>query len=163
MARTKKSSTKTFKGGGTRSSIGRFDFVSLHPIALIALAETAGEGSEKYGPNNYERGMPVLDILNHVFRHLLLYLAGDRSEPHLAHAMWGLHAAIVSDLIWPDRNEGRMRGPGCTLPKSMLRRMRAEDPMYRKRRASGKLGANWKLEDQPEIRQILGSRKKPIG
>lgn len=85
----------------------RWDLIS--PIGLKAVAETCAEGAAKYGDFNWENGMPVHDLLNHALRHQYLFLSGDRSEPHLAHAAWGLLAAIHSLELWPQLNEGKLR------------------------------------------------------
>ena len=111
--------TVKFKTGAVRSSDAeatRYDLVS--PIGLEAVAKTCAEGAAKYSDFNWEKGMPVHDLLNHAIRHIYQYLAGDRSEDHLPHAAWGLLAAIHSDALWPRLNEGTLRGPGCTPPGS---------------------------------------------
>lgn len=91
----------------------RYDLIS--PIALRALAQTYKEGADKYGAMNWERGFPVSDLLNHAIRHIFKFLEGDRSEPHLPHAMWGLAASIHSLAVWPELNRD-LRGPGCVAP-----------------------------------------------
>lgn len=109
--------TVRFRTGAVRSSDAeatRYDLVS--PIGLEAVARTCAEGAAKYSDFNWERGMPVNDLLNHALRHIYRYLAGDRSEDHLPHAAWGLLAAIHSEALWPELNAGTLRGPGCTPP-----------------------------------------------
>jgi len=106
-----------FQTGAVRSSDAeatRYDLVS--PIGLEAIARTCAEGAAKYSDFNWERGMPVHDLLNHSIRHIYQYLAGDRSEDHLPHAAWGLLAAIHSEALWPHLNADTLRGPGCTPP-----------------------------------------------
>jgi len=98
----------------TDASKVRYDLIS--PIGLQRIAETYHEGAEKYTDFNWERGMPVHDLLNHAIRHQYLYLSGDRSEDHLAHAAWGLLAAMHSETLWPAMNAGSLRGPGCIPP-----------------------------------------------
>ncbi len=106
-----------FQTGAVRSSDAeetRYDLIS--PIGLEAVAKTCAEGAEKYGDWNWERGMPVHDLLNHAIRHIYRYLAGDRSEDHLPHAAWGLLAAIHSEQLWPHLNAETLRGPDCSPP-----------------------------------------------
>lgn len=88
----------------------------LSPIGLRRAAEASAEGQVKYGPYNWEKGMPVCDLLEHVIRHIYAYLAGDRSEDHLGHATWGMMGACHSEELWPHLNEGTLRGPGCAAP-----------------------------------------------
>ena len=109
--------TVKFATGAVRSSDAeatRYDLIS--PIGLEAVARTCAEGAAKYSDYNWEAGMPVHDLLNHAIRHIYRYLAGDRSEDHLPHAAWGLLAAIHSEAMWPELNEGTLRGPGCKPP-----------------------------------------------
>jgi hypothetical protein len=109
--------TEKFGTGAIRSNTVesfRYDLVS--PIGLREVARACAEGAEKYGDWNWEKGMPVHDLLNHATAHIFQFLAGDRSEPHLGHAAWNLLAAIHSQELWPHLNEGTLRGPGCSAP-----------------------------------------------
>ena len=110
--------TVRFSTGAVRSSDAeatRYDLIS--PIGLEAVARTCAEGAAKYSDYNWEAGMPVGDLLNHALRHIYKYLGGDRSEDHLPHAAWGLLAAIHSEALWPELNDGTLRGPGCKAPE----------------------------------------------
>lgn len=151
----------SFKTGATRSADAngtRFDLI--HPVAMLAVARTYAEGAAKYGDVNWERGMPVGDLLNHALRHIFMYLAGDRTEPHLPHAAWGVMAAIASDTLWPEINRGTLRGPGCTLTADVLARQEAGDAERRERRAKGEFDhlGDWNVSDIPEVVRILGQR-----
>jgi hypothetical protein len=109
--------TAKFGTGAVRSDTFeafRYDLVS--PIGLREVAKACAEGAQKYSDFNWERGMPVHDLLNHALAHVYQFLAGDRSEPHLGHAAWNLLAAIHSHELWHELNEGRLRGPGCKAP-----------------------------------------------
>lgn len=108
---------KQFVTGAVRSDDAdgtRYDLIS--PIGLRRLAETCREGAEKYSDYNWERGMPVGEMLNHGIRHLYQYLAGNRDEDHLAHAAWNCFAAMHSEEMWPDLNRGTLREAGCRPP-----------------------------------------------
>lgn len=110
--------TAKFGTGAVRSDTFeefRYDLVS--PIGLREVARTCAEGAAKYSDYNWERGMPVHDLLNHAIAHIYAFLSGDRSEPHLPHAAWNLLAAIHSAEVWPDLNEGTLREDGCKAPK----------------------------------------------
>jgi hypothetical protein len=109
--------TAKFGTGAVRSSEVedlRYDLIT--PIGLREVARAYAEGSKKYGDYNWEKGMPVHDLLNHALAHIYQFLAGDRSEPHLGHAGWNLLAAIHSHEAWPHLNAGTLRGPGCARP-----------------------------------------------
>jgi hypothetical protein len=110
--------TAKFGTGAVRSDTFeefRYDLVS--PIGLREVARTCAEGAAKYSDYNWEKGMPVHDLLNHAIAHVYQFLSGDRSEPHLPHAAWNLLAAIHSSEVWPDLNAGTLREPGCKAPK----------------------------------------------
>jgi len=71
------------KGGKQSHSPYRFDLID--PDALFEIAKVLGEGSNKYGENNWL----LIDIksnLNHSLQHIYAYLAEDKSDDHLAHA-----------------------------------------------------------------------------
>ncbi len=109
--------TTKFGTGAVRSDTFeqfRYDLVS--PIGLREVARACSEGAQKYSDWNWEKGMPVNDLLNHAIAHVYQFLAGDRSEPHLGHAAWNLLAACHSHELWPHLNDGKLRGPGCTPP-----------------------------------------------
>lgn len=155
-----------FATGAIRSADAnelRFDLI--HPVAMLALAKTYGEGAAKYGAVNWERGMGVHDLLNHALRHIYLHLAGDRSEPHLPHAAWGLMAAIVSDTLWPALNAPHLRGPGCTLTPEVLARQADEDEACRAFRRSPEAAtlSAWTTAGLPDVRTILAQREAMEG
>lgn len=109
--------TAKFGTGAVRSDTFeefRYDLVS--PIGLREVARACAEGAEKYGDWNWEKGMPVHDLLNHAIAHIYGFLSGDRSEPHLGHAAWNVLAAIHSHELWPHLNYPSLRRPGCLAP-----------------------------------------------
>lgn len=107
-----------FDSGAVRSADCeglRYDLIS--PVGLEAVARACHEGAERYGDFNWEKGMPVGDLLNHAVRHIYQFLGGNRDEDHLGHAAWGLLAAIHSHELWPDLNEYSLREDWCTPPE----------------------------------------------
>lgn len=107
---------KQFETGAQRSKNAdgtRYDLIS--PIALERLAKVYKEGADKYGDFNWEKGMPVSDLLNHAIRHMYAYLSGDRTEDHLGHSAWNAMAAIHSAEKWPKLNDNLR--PEYTLQK----------------------------------------------
>lgn len=154
-----------FDTGAVRSAdADGLDFLSISPVAMIALARTCQEGAVKYGHHNWELGMPTTDLLNHAQRHLWMWQAGDRSEPHLPHAFWGIMAAIHMDTLHPELSAARTRGPGCSVTPAMRDHLeRTAGPRAAQRKA-GKFAAlgNWFLDQVAEIRTILGGRPREI-
>jgi len=88
---------RKFESGAVRADDvpGRFDLAC--PTALQALAATLAEGLLKYGLDNWSKGMDIGETANHAINHLFLYLAGDKTEPHLAHALTNLTFLIHFD------------------------------------------------------------------
>ncbi len=95
-----------FASGAVRSTESdgyRFDLISPH--ALLRIAATHKEGADKYGDHNWRRGLPFSDTLNHAMHHLVQYMQGDRTEDHLAHAAWNLHAVMEMEATRPDQDD----------------------------------------------------------
>jgi hypothetical protein len=112
---------KTYDTGAVRSGdceTVRYDLIS--PIGLKALARTYAEGAERRGACNWENGMPVPDLLNHAIKHIYEFLGGDRSEDHLGHAAWNILGAVHSLELWPELNNGLLRGDGCACPPAAV-------------------------------------------
>lgn len=92
------------KKGGQRFGLqARYD--SISPIALRRLAETHFEGDTVYGRGNWRKGLPISDTLNHAVKHIFEYFEGDQSEDHLAHAFWGLAAAMHYEEVFANDPE----------------------------------------------------------
>ncbi len=94
-----KENVAVFATGAVRSRDAdhvRFDLIT--PIGLRRLAETCAEGARKYGEHNWTKGIPASQMLNHAIRHIYLYLEGDTSEDHLAHAAWNFFMSEAT--VW---------------------------------------------------------------
>lgn len=85
----------------------RYDLIS--PVGLRRLAETYAAGAVRHGERNWELGMPASALVNHALRHLNLWLAGDYSEDHLAHAAWNLFALMHFEECRPEMIDVPMR------------------------------------------------------
>ena len=71
-------------GGGRRSAIPeRFDLIPPHALREVALA--MAEGASRHGEFNWHK-LPARVCINHAMRHIILWMDGDQSEPHLSHA-----------------------------------------------------------------------------
>jgi len=84
--------TRSATPAGSKGKPVRYDLIS--PIALRRLAETYAEGAEIHGARNWEKGLPIWDCLSRALAHISTYCGGDRSEDHLAHAVFGLCASM---------------------------------------------------------------------
>lgn len=82
----------------------RYDLLLSNDVAMRRLAETFAEGFKKYGPDNWKRGFPVSELWAHAFIHLIKWIAGDKSEDHLAHACWNFMA-----IMWQEENKPELQ------------------------------------------------------
>lgn len=90
-----------FKNGAVRDSNegkGRFDLIPAH--AEIRIAKHFGNGSQKYGDDNWKIGMSQKRFLESLFRHAVKYKGGDRSEDHLAAICWNAMAMIHQEEMF---------------------------------------------------------------
>lgn len=158
-----KEESANFASGAVRSAdTANFDYTSMPLIGVMAVARTASEGATKYGRLNYVQGFPVHDLLNHAFHHLVQYTLGDRSQPHLEHAAWGLLAAIQQDTLDPELSKPHMLGPGATITPEVQKHLDDNKEQLAARRKAGEFDGigDWKLTDLPEIRRLLEQRCK---
>jgi hypothetical protein len=54
-------------------------------------------GAEKYGRNNWEKGMPDESYLESLDRHLAAFMDGDRSEDHLSAIIFGCQGLMMNE------------------------------------------------------------------
>lgn len=85
----------------TNEGKGRFDLIS--PIALKRLAQLYERGAAKYGPRNWEKGIPLWRYLDSAERHLNDYKAGDRAEDHLIAVAWNIFGYIHTEQLIQDK------------------------------------------------------------
>lgn len=81
----------------TNEGKGRFDLVT--PIGLKRLAQLYERGAKKYGPRNWEKGIPLWRYLDSAERHLNDFKAGDRAEDHLAAVAWNALCYIHTEEL----------------------------------------------------------------
>jgi hypothetical protein len=147
--------------GAVRSSdSSHLDFTSMPLLGLIGVARTSSEGAAKYGRLNYMKGFSAHDILNHALRHQVMFLLGDRTEPHLEHAAWNLLAAIQALALDPELSRPNLLGPGATLTPAILKDLDANADELSLRRMAGELDGEgeWSLNEIPEVKAILAQR-----
>lgn len=97
---------------GTDAAGVRFDLIT--PIGLRRLAETCAEGAAKYGDHNWQKGIPASEMLNHAIRHLYLWLGGDATEDHLAHAAWNILGVCHFEEALPEMIDVPSRSMAAT-------------------------------------------------
>lgn len=71
------------------------------------LLETAihfEDGAKKYGPNNWQKGIPVYCYIDSAVRHYLKFCRGDNDEPHNRAFCWNILCAIWTCINKPELN-----------------------------------------------------------
>ncbi len=96
---------ENFKTGAVRCKLDTVRYDLISPQGLRRLAETYAEGAMKYTEHNWRKGIPYSNLINHMLQHINLYLAGDRTEDHLAHAAFGLFAIMEFEETRPELND----------------------------------------------------------
>lgn len=61
---------------------------------LLQVAKHFEEGAEKYGENNWQKGIPANRYIDSAVRHYLKWLRGDNDEPHDRAFVWNLLCCI---------------------------------------------------------------------
>jgi hypothetical protein len=153
-APTNQENVERFATGAVRGTDvkARYDLIPL--VGLRRLAETCAEGARKYGENNWARGIPSSNVINHALAHIANYLDGDRTEDHLAHAAWGLFVAMHNEERRPD-----VHFPPPPATPEEIREVLKE---YRKFRASDAGGQRPAVEPRAGHQGPDGRRESPL-
>lgn len=61
---------------------------------LLEVAKHYEEGANKYGADNWKKGMPVHIYIDSAIRHYLKWLRGDKDEPHDRAFVWNIMCCI---------------------------------------------------------------------
>jgi hypothetical protein len=72
---------------------------------FLEVAKHYEEGCNKYGPRNWEKGIPVRCYIDSGVRHYLKFLRGDMDEPHDRAFVWNILGAIWTCEHKPELNE----------------------------------------------------------
>lgn len=87
----------------TQDGKGRYDLIPVGP--LKRLSKHYENGAKKYGDRNWEKGQPSSRYYSSAMRHLTNYMAGDRSEDHLAAVAWNAFAMMFNEDTKPELND----------------------------------------------------------
>ena len=63
--------------------------------ALKMLAQRFQDGADKYGARNWEKGHPLSNYIDSLYRHLWQFMDGETDEDHLAAVLW--NAVALAD------------------------------------------------------------------
>ena len=71
-------------------------------FALLRLSKHYEKGAEKYGPMNWNKGIPVYSFIDSALRHLAKYMCGCDDEDHLAAAAFNVLGAMEMEATKKD-------------------------------------------------------------
>lgn len=84
-------------------------FMCVHqwdfPTMFLEVAKHFEAGAEKYGENNWQKGIPVRCYIDSAVRHYLKWLRGDKDEPHDRAFCWNIMCAIWTCKHKPELND----------------------------------------------------------
>ena len=87
------------------------------PTMILELAKHFEAGAEKYGENNWQKGLPLHCYIDSGVRHYLKWKRGDDDEPHNRAFTWNMVCAV-----WTIKNKPEMDdiyGPMYTLDEEL--------------------------------------------
>lgn len=79
------------QGGKQSATPYRVDLIPA--LAVLRESEVLAGGAIKFGEKNWEN-ITIPEHLNHALQHIFAYLAGDRSDDHLANLACRAHFAL---------------------------------------------------------------------
>ena len=79
-------------------------------LFIEALAKHFEAGAEKYGDNNWQKGLPASRYIDSALRHLLKYLDGQTDEPHKVAFAWNILCCYWTCANLPKLNDYQKAG-----------------------------------------------------
>lgn len=64
------------------------------PTMILDVAKHYEDGAKKYGPDNWQKGIPVWCYIDSAARHYIKWVRGDNDEPHNRAFVWNLLCCI---------------------------------------------------------------------
>lgn len=98
--------TRKFETGAQRDTATGKPRMSLVPVdELMRVASHYTSGGEKYGFNNWKKGMTTSVYYDSAQRHLMKWWRGDTDEDHMAAAVWNILGAMWTEKNKPDMDD----------------------------------------------------------
>lgn len=98
-----------FKRGGEIKDLFRvLDRFRIFPdmeTELLEVSKHFEEGAEKYGEDNWQKGLPIKCYINSAVRHYLKLIRGDNDERHDRAFVWNIMCAIWTCKHKPELND----------------------------------------------------------
>ena len=96
--------TKTGDFGHLHEVLSKKEPYDSSSHMFLEVSKHFEEGAEKYGENNWQKGLPVKCYINSAVRHYLKVLRGDTDEPHDRAFVWNIMCAIWTCVHKPELN-----------------------------------------------------------
>lgn len=87
----------------TQEGKARFDLIPTE--SLRRLADLYSRGAIKYEENNWKKGQPLSRAYASLYRHLIQWREGDRSEDHMAAVAWNAFAIMFYEETMPELDD----------------------------------------------------------
>lgn len=87
----------------TQDGKPRFDLIPTE--SLRRLADLYARGAIKYDEWNWAKGQPFSRVYASLYRHMIQWREGDRSEDHLAAVAWNAFALMYYEDRMPDLDD----------------------------------------------------------
>lgn len=81
----------------------RYDLIPVDP--LTRLAHLYARGAEKYDDNNWMKGQPMSRVYASLFRHMIAWRQGDKTEDHLAAVCFNAMALMYYEDKKPELDD----------------------------------------------------------
>lgn len=104
-------------------ALDNFRGYTNYPDMFLEVSKHFAAGCEKYGEDNWKKGIPVKSYINSGVRHYLKYLRGDMDEPHDRAFVWNIMCAMWTCKHKPELNNyAEKECPVCgdSLPKEAI-------------------------------------------
>jgi hypothetical protein len=114
---TKPEDNRQFESGAQRdTSDGKLRMSLLPQEELKRVMERYLSGAEKYGENNWMKGMPLSVYYDCAHRHLEAWWNDQRDEDHAAAAVWNMLCAMWTEKNMRTLPEGSVLDDRCKFP-----------------------------------------------
>lgn len=99
----------TFNSGAIRNNLTTLPWAAMPWGALKVLAEVYKEGEKDYPKDNYRKGIPYRNLVDHMMGHLQKIMVGDFSEhdlkTHASKIAWAAHTMAEQEIHNPSMND----------------------------------------------------------
>lgn len=94
-----KLSQEIFPSGAVRGKDNTPTYTLIPACALRRLAKIYETGNIRYPDNQWRKGIPVSNIVDHALEHLMKWLEGSRTEDHLAKVAWAMFSLMYYESV----------------------------------------------------------------